>query len=234
MAPASIDANHPAWKLAMATEEARATGIVDVLEKAFEELKPTSKTIAQAYALSLTRAPFTNSEANRLILNTRLQVALVEEHVRAQQRMGLTVNILTAVLVALALFQFNTTVSWDTDSRGILMHTYLIVAIIVTLYQSYRGFMFQWVRGDSPYGGWERPRKFLLLALADGFFYLVTTASGFAALAASFHMFHAVSEDPTNVSGGTVTLLLFLWTYGILGVTAQLPPLIQQGKLLPR
>ena len=218
----------------MATEAARATGVLDGLEKTFEELKPTSKTIAQAYALCLTRAPFASSEANRLILSTRLQVALVEEHVRAQRRMGLTVNILTAVLVALALLQVNTTVSWDTDPRGILMHTYVIVAVVVTLYQSCRGFMFQWVRADSPYGGWERPRKFLLLALADGFFYLVTTASGFAALAGSFHMFRAVSEDPTNVSGGTVTLLLFLWIYGILGVTAQLPPLIQQGKLLPK
>jgi hypothetical protein len=99
----NIGPDHPAWKLAMATEEARATGVLDVLERAFEELKPTSKTIAQAYALCLTRAPFSNSEANRLILNTRLQVALMEEHVAAQERMSRTINILTAVLVVLTL-----------------------------------------------------------------------------------------------------------------------------------
>jgi hypothetical protein len=45
------------------------------------------------------------------------------------------------------------------------MRAYVIVASIVTLYQSYRGFMFQWVRTDPPYDGWERPRKFRLLAL---------------------------------------------------------------------
>jgi hypothetical protein len=114
------------------------------------------------------------------------------------------------------------------------MHAYAVLAVIVTLYQSYRGFMFQWVRTDSPFGAWEPPRKVVLLALADGFFYLVTTVSGFAALAAFWHMFRAVCEAPSNVSGGTVTLLLFLGIYGILGVTAQLPTLIQQGKLLPK
>jgi hypothetical protein len=37
------------------------------------------------------------------MLNTRLQVALVEEHVVAQKRMGFTINALTWVLVVLTL-----------------------------------------------------------------------------------------------------------------------------------
>ena len=87
----------------MATHEARANADPDILEMAFEDLKPTSKTIAQAYALCLTRAPFSGAAANYMTLETRLQVALMQEHVAAQERMNRTINILTGVLVVLTL-----------------------------------------------------------------------------------------------------------------------------------
>jgi hypothetical protein len=84
------------------------------LEKAFAELKPTSKTIAQAYALSLTRPPFAGAAANYMTLDARLQVALMEEHVAAQRTMSATIERLTRWLVALtvALLLFTGALVW--------------------------------------------------------------------------------------------------------------------------
>jgi hypothetical protein len=97
-----MNENDPAWKLAAAADASRNGGS-DILEEAFKDLKPTTITIAQAYALCLTTPLFSGSEANRLILSTRLQVALMEEHVAAQRRMGFTINALTWVLVVLTV-----------------------------------------------------------------------------------------------------------------------------------
>ncbi len=98
-----MDANDPAVKLARAADASRIGDDPDQLDKTIQELKPSSATIARAYALCLNQnQPFT-SEANRLMLNTRLQVALMEEHVAAQRRMGFTINALTWVLVVLTL-----------------------------------------------------------------------------------------------------------------------------------
>ena len=96
-----MDQNQPAWKLA---EAARATrrGEPDAMDRAIGELKPSSTTIAQAYALCFSH-PFDGDEAYRRILHSRLQVALMHEHVAAQERMGLTINVLTGVLVMLTL-----------------------------------------------------------------------------------------------------------------------------------
>ena len=97
-----MDANHPAWKLAAAAH-ATWLGDADALENAIAELKPSSKTIAQAYALCLTNGLPFSPEAARLMLKARLQVAVMEEHVAAQERMGQTINVLTGVLVVLTL-----------------------------------------------------------------------------------------------------------------------------------
>jgi hypothetical protein len=97
-----MDQNDVAWKIAEATLASINTG-PDTLDTALTDLKASAKDIARAYALCLTnRTPF-GSEANRLILNTRLQLALMQEHVAAQKRMGLTINILTTVLVVLTV-----------------------------------------------------------------------------------------------------------------------------------
>ena len=48
-------------------------------------MKPDSKTIAQAYAPCLTRAPFAAAAANYMTLATRLQVALMQAHERRHQ-----------------------------------------------------------------------------------------------------------------------------------------------------
>lgn len=97
-----MNENDPAWKIAEAARASLASG-PDTLDKALADLKASSNDIARAYALCLTQTPFSTSEANRLIIDSRLKVALVQEHVAAQKRMGRTLNILTWVLVVLTV-----------------------------------------------------------------------------------------------------------------------------------
>jgi hypothetical protein len=97
-----MDKNDPAWKIAEAAHASTNSG-PDTLDAALTLLKPSAMDIARAYALCLSAGPFASSEAPRLILSTRLQVALVQEHVEAQRRMGRTINVLTVVLVVLTV-----------------------------------------------------------------------------------------------------------------------------------
>jgi NADH:ubiquinone oxidoreductase subunit 5 (subunit L)/multisubunit Na+/H+ antiporter MnhA subunit len=116
---------------------------------------------------------------------------------------------------------------------------YLIVAVIVTVYQSYRGFMFQWIfakerkSADSPDQQkqitWTRTQKIILLSIADMLFYLITTVLGFVSLFVSYHILTHL-PSLSEVSPGLAALLIFLIVFGVLGVSAQLPYLIQQGK----
>jgi hypothetical protein len=98
----TVDQNDPAWKIA----EAAQISIYrdpDALDKALTDLKASAKDIARAYAFCLTAGSPFAAEATRLILATRLQVVLTQEHVAAQRAMGATINILTGVLVFLTV-----------------------------------------------------------------------------------------------------------------------------------
>jgi hypothetical protein len=108
----------------------------------------------------------------------------------------------------------------------------LIIGVVISLYQGCRGFFFQWLRDDKLIYGSTNPRKFLLLALSDGILYFATTASGFFALAIFHNIIKRIS-DPAHVDAGSAALLVFLAIYGLFGITAQLPHLIQSGKLIP-
>lgn len=110
---------------------------------------------------------------------------------------------------------------------SILLH----IGFLVSLYQGYRGFMFQWLRPDVP-KDWSKPRKVFLLALADGLTYLVTSASGFVSLILCWKLSIRIS-DPAKIEVGSAALLGFLAVYGIIGVTGKMPNLIDRGKLTP-
>lgn len=114
--------------------------------------------------------------------------------------------------------------------NDVLCATLVLGGLVPSLYQGYRGFMFQWLRTDAPFNGWSKSRKVILLSLADGFTYFVTSASGFVALAFCWELLTRIS-DPSKIEGGTATLFGFLLIYGILGVTGKMPHLIDRGKL---
>jgi hypothetical protein len=104
--------------------------------------------------------------------------------------------------------------------------------LLLSFYQAYRGFMFQWKRTDAPFGGWSKSQKFFLLALADGFTFLVTTAAGYVSLVLAWKLWSQVTEQP-NIELGSAALLGFLVVFGILGVTGKMPNLIDAGKMSP-
>jgi hypothetical protein len=69
----------------------------------------------------------------------------------------------------------------------------------------------------------------LLRAIPYAVFYLITTFSGFIAL---FFVYYVTVNicDIKDISGGTAALLIFSVLFGLLGVTGQLPNLLEQGK----
>ena len=108
----------------------------------------------------------------------------------------------------------------------------LVLGFLWSLYQGYRGFMFQWLRTDAPFKDWSKPRRVFLLALADGLTYFVTSASGFVSLGLCWQLSVGIS-DPSKIEVGTAALFGFLVVYGIMGVTGKMPYLIDRGKLFP-
>ena len=105
---------------------------------------------------------------------------------------------------------------------------FITIAIIVSVYQGYRGFMFQYLSAQEPF----KNQKIPLLCISDAIFYTSSCASGFIAIYFAYNLSIQL-PDPSNIAVGTSVLLIFLSVFGLLGVTGQLPFLIQQGKLLP-
>ena len=105
---------------------------------------------------------------------------------------------------------------------------YIVTALIVTLYQGYRGFMFQWLLADRE--RWTRRQRVILLCIADSVLYLVSTAVGFASLWLAWKLCPR-GEAFGQVGTGAAGLIAFLGVVGVVGVVGQLPNLIQRGKL---
>ena len=99
---------------------------------------------------------------------------------------------------------------------------YYGIAFVISAYQAYRGFMFQWIFGTDTKGG--NGRKVLLLCIADMFTYFVCAFSGFVSL---FFAYELIGAAP---SPATSTLVIFLALYGLLGITAKLPDLLHKIK----
>lgn len=121
---------------------------------------------------------------------------------------------------------------------------YVIVATLLSLYQAYRGFAFQWQFAIAQRQSQAQPPNaspiarltprevasiVILRCLADTLLYLVTTAAGFVALFLAYRIL-AVTQSIQELSGGAATVFVFLTLIGVLGVTGQLPHLLQQGK----
>jgi len=119
---------------------------------------------------------------------------------------------------------------------------YTAVAIVVSVYQCVRGVVFQ-----LQYSGAQRkaqkeddPSTFALgaqcgvqtwglRAIADGLLFLLSTLGGFVSLLLAYRILDR-APSLEGISGGAATVFIFLALYGVLGVTGQLPHLLQQGK----
>jgi hypothetical protein len=94
--------------------------------------------------------------------------------------------------------------------------------------------------GDKPALMDEQKKKFviyaktncqiwLLRAIPYSIFYFITTFSGFIAL---FFVYYVITNicNIKDISGVSAALLIFSVLFGLLGVTGQLPNLLEQGK----
>ena len=104
---------------------------------------------------------------------------------------------------------------------------YIILAILLSVYQAYRGFTFQWKFANKE--TYSKAERVLLLCLADMISYFLLTLVGFISLFIAYHVYSQVSGF-SELQVGSALLLIFLILFGILGITGQLLSLLQQGK----
>jgi hypothetical protein len=68
-----------------------------------------------------------------------------------------------------------------------------------------------------------------LRAIPYCFFYFITTLLGFVALFFAYYILTNAC-NLNDISGGTAALIIFSVLFGLLGITGQLPNLLEQGK----
>lgn len=118
---------------------------------------------------------------------------------------------------------------------------YWIIATVMTLYQGARGWYFQWRLAHeqnrqaavaSPAApqepGWAIR---WMRCLEDLVLYAVSSAAGFAALWLAWRTLIVMNSSSEAPSTGAGTVLAFFATVGVVGVSGQLPLLIQLGKI---
>jgi hypothetical protein len=100
---------------------------------------------------------------------------------------------------------------------------WIVAALVVSLFQAYRGFMLQWHLNKDLLE--KVVDRVVLLCVADAFTYFVCAATG---CYAGFLLYWLSEKaEPINVP-----LAVFLALYGLLGITAKLPDLLSRLDLL--
>jgi hypothetical protein len=107
---------------------------------------------------------------------------------------------------------------------------YCVLGAVVSLYQGWRGWHFQVRYGDSADLAAHPVAYRVSRCLADGLLYGISTAAGFAAWWLAYRVL--VLVPVATMSGGVVTLLIFLVVLGGLGVTGHLPDVVLETKAI--
>ena len=120
---------------------------------------------------------------------------------------------------------------------------YLLFGLVLTLYQAYRGFRFQWIatkeqNKNSQYRQQTNPLVshvysdadiIFLRSVADSLLYGISSAAGFVALYLAYKWPNELAPIK-EISAGASAVLIFLALFGVVGIAGQLPHLLQQGK----
>ncbi|MBW1796032.1 MAG: hypothetical protein JRJ38_16685 [Deltaproteobacteria bacterium] len=114
---------------------------------------------------------------------------------------------------------------------------YLGVMFLLSIYHAYRGFMLQWIfahqqnqeAAKNNLREWSKAEIVVVRCVEDALFYFVCSLAGFFALhvAGSLWKLHGQCEA---IDTGASVLIVVSFLIGIIGVSGQLPPLIQLGK----
>ena len=104
---------------------------------------------------------------------------------------------------------------------------YLVILIVFSLYYAYRGIMEQQLMyAQSPL---SRTQKVIIAYIQEFLFKVIFTASGFIALYIANYIFSSM-EAFNKIEAGTAILLVFLFIWGITGVSGYLTFLIVSGR----
>lgn len=97
--------------------------------------------------------------------------------------------------------------------------------MLVTIYQTYRGFMLQFILNAGAMS--QLGHRVTLLCLADAFTYFVCASTGaYALMILNWLIEKSSASEPLNIP-----LVIFLVIYGLLGVTAKLPEILTKLQL---
>jgi hypothetical protein len=122
---------------------------------------------------------------------------------------------------------------------------FVVLAVLVSAYHGYRGYVLQRVTAQSQQNVFERQpptpgipdrwfwsdREVKVVRTGyDALFYDFCSVVGFAALWLASFLLNTM-PNLHNIPGGTSAFLVFLVVLGLLGVSGQLPYLIQLGKV---
>ncbi len=104
---------------------------------------------------------------------------------------------------------------------------YLAILILFSLYYAFRGIMEQQLMYvQSPL---SQTQKVVIAYIQEFVFKVVFTASGFVALFIANYIFSSI-EAINRIEAGTAILLVFLFIWGITGVSGYLTFLIVSGR----
>jgi len=116
----------------------------------------------------------------------------------------------------------------------------ILIAIIVSIYHGYRGYVLQRItvkiqkneaKREENSWPWTKTEIFFVRYIYDALFYFFCSFLGFIALWIAIMIINAHASSVQNISGGASALFVFFIIVAILGLSGQLPQLIQQGKL---
>lgn len=122
---------------------------------------------------------------------------------------------------------------------------FLVVGLIVSVYHGYRGYVLQrWTAQSHKHDVEQKAAKdvttfkwfmsssetIAVRYVYDALFYFFCSIAGFIALWLAIYVFNEL-PNICYIPGGTGALLVFLTVLGLLGVSGQLPYIIQLGKL---
>jgi len=104
---------------------------------------------------------------------------------------------------------------------------YLLIIILFSLYYAIRGIMEQ--KNKHAGGPLSQAQKVIILYIQEILFKVIFTVSGFMALFIANYIFSSL-KSVSEIGAGTAILLIFLFIWGISGVSGYLTFLIVSGR----
>ena len=106
---------------------------------------------------------------------------------------------------------------------------YLAITIVFAFYYAIRGVMEKVMNQKLSNSSWSKTQKIVIDYIQEFIFKIVVTLSGFFSLFVGSYISSSIKSIEA-ISVGTAALLIFLFVWGIIGVSGYLTWLIVTGK----